>query len=1423
MNLLSTIWKTLALALLLCFFIQSANSQSYNKREVTGLEHEENETSGLTLHPTKVNLVVLGDGYGGTAGDQVSDPEDDEIKFVNSAHGALFGHSCGICLPQGLDYNPEEGMFDLEPFRQYRNYFNIYTVFTKGHSAAVGVREDCMATDHCAGSCTAGQYNGIMNYWGTTYDYKASVLSDAYHRSIAIRDDDGYGNQNEDYGSGAANVVDEVLNTVYSGETYGADYNNLMLIMLANSQLTRSPNRRHGGSGGMNINNTGIGLTVFPANLEYAGTIGIHEFAHSFSLLYDEYWPGTHFADDGPNMSTVEDPTVWDNWVGGNDIEVYPHYTELACDNNYDTQVTGWWKPTSKDEVTEGNWDNPKCRMESIGQNFCVVCREAIVEALHDKVPLLQSYSPDNDMVLTPTDGGSDIDFRVTLLKPNLEYSDYNFNTVDWVLDEDYGNPTTHEGWSDLVTNEDYYQITLDCSPDGIFSGLSEGVHILEAIVQDNSPYVHDGSAGADTYHELYHIDTIRWVINYRPKCCSTYTEAITGPETWDDPSMNGNGSLGSLTVSSYVITGEDFEVTGTLTLEADLTLTNCNVRMGDEALIVVDPGVIFTLNNTNLYACSNIWEGIKVLGDPDASQTSGNQGKILVNTGSEISDARWGVMVASGEGENGETGGIIQASGATFRNNRKDVAFMQYTFEETDSYFDDCDFITDAPLNSTHYYNYTYDLYGGGNSHVSVWGINGLTFEDCNFFCDLDDSWPSGSPDGYYYPFNYITRAQGISYADAKLFVGGSGVGNNFTNLINGMDGFNTSYTVLNADLTVEYNTFTNCEFGVNMHTAFGNQIKNNTFDLPWETGWEPQNDNIAVGVNAWMCHNSLIKDNIFDTYENIQTSNMNYATHTVGVNVHGSDANSRVTFNDFSKLQVGTQAEDYNLDLEILCNDYNTSTDDNDVDWLINPNYESQDILGPQGTGCDAVDQYRAGNKFYDQTNENIVYGDPTTNPFLYESADGLTANASNDDETPKRYDSDGQQQTNGITECNLTDPDITCGTIILLQYTIPEMEDTLRILDTAWSDLLDESTIVIANLDSGVTDTVLKRIDDATVSNANLTDSLINYWSPLSDESLLAVTERDPFFTATQYHDIIIANSPVSKDVWPSLVDASASAFPDSVISAQGTDTIRTVTVLEWEAALLNTAIRKFEADILYLYVDGDSTPVSIINYMLDSLNNPEREIVDKQYYTKLAIGTAISVDSIDWARDILEDSLNLTDANDTAFYDYHDLALDLLEADTTWFGISSSQRTKLLSIAATSYDVAPLAQNVLRLVDDSVYARLPRILSLPRLSSYHGEQYSSQDVTQQSEKLTGFNVYPNPFSNSFNVTYQLDNEARELKLEVFDLLGRNVHKEIQYNNSEGTRTIDMGNCLGVYILRMTADNKVVYQTKVLCSQN
>lgn len=79
-----------------------------------------------------------------------------------------------------------------------------------------------------------------------------------------------------------------------------------------------------------------------------------------------------------------------------------------------------------------------------------------------------------------------------------------------------------------------------------------------------------------------------------------------------------------------------------------------------------------------------------------------------------------------------------------------------------------------------------------------------------------------------------------------------------------------------------------------------------------------------------------------------------------------------------------------------------------------------------------------------------------------------------------------------------------------------------------------------------------------------------------------------------------------------------------------------------------------------------------------------------------------------------------------------------------------------------------------------------------------------------------------AYPNPFSNSFNISYVLEQEATTVKVEVYDLLGRNITSQKLNRTLRGTLNVDLGECLGIYILRIVADEKEVHKEKIICLQ-
>lgn len=101
---------------------------------------------------------------------------------------------------------------------------------------------------------------------------------------------------------------------------------------------------------------------------------------------------------------------------------------------------------------------------------------------------------------------------------------------------------------------------------------------------------------------------------------------------------------------------------------------------------------------------------------------------------------------------------------------------------------------------------------------------------------------------------------------------------------------------------------------------------------------------------------------------------------------------------------------------------------------------------------------------------------------------------------------------------------------------------------------------------------------------------------------------------------------------------------------------------------------------------------------------------------------------------------------------------------------------------------------------------------------------GCAYEDCSVGIEEEIISGakVNAYPNPFNNSFNIAYLLEKEAKEVRIEVYDLVGRIISTHKVGRTTTGNINIDLGECLGIYVLRIFADEKQVHKEKLVCLQ-
>jgi hypothetical protein len=839
-----------------------------------------------------------------------------------------------------------------------------------------------------------------------------------------------------------------------------------------------------------------------------------------------------------------------------------------------------------------------------------------------------------------------------------------------------------------------------------------------------------------------------------------------------------------------------------------ELTVTD-KIKLSKDSRIIVEPGGKLIVDGGTLTnSCDEVWQGVEVWGDPNASQgtidittpSSSNtpQGLVIMKD-ALIENARIGVNLSKQGDCCGYNGGIIVAEDSKFRNCRKSVQFMSYDNNYNSlSKFTNTVFLCDQPMNGDDYNG------EGTNGFVSIWNVRGIEFTDCDFVVDKDDSYDS---DQIFYNFDDMHSGKGVAMIDglATFIKSENGTGNRFINLTYGLQENRTVSSASPRRFVSNESTFDNCVKAVHIEGGINDEFSENTFNIP-RTNVTNGLPNYAWGIFNWNSRYYTHSGNTFNYNNEGGTGSVPF---NWGVVSRGtlwltgqqqpfiSGTGGLVHDNTFTELTVGDQTEQWNPFLKISCNSYTT----NDYEWMINPgNADNPDgVLGEQGVSCFTND-IRAGNIFNDA-------GDHIWNSaqsFKYWGAGGINNNT-----IPSATSSitfvdirDCVMQQSDNTSCSIGGGDIGD-------------EKSLKTdLDAALLTLKNEYDTVFTYLDSNYTDTLVARIGRSSYSNATLTNDLLAH-SLLSDEVLIAASNRIPFFSYNQFISIINTNSPVSWEVWKEVVDVykESSSPPDTIIQAQFNDTIRTLTAISRDMNVVASELFATENNIIRLYAEADSMP-ALVEYLLDSLGSKE--------YKKYAVGTCLEFDTVQWARTILED-LDLEDANDSAFYDFYNVAVSLAEDTLTWFGMDSLQRATVVALTGTEYDVFVQAQGVLKLVDDSAYTREPEMI--PEGSGKWDEDYQQPQQEQQDEETNNLKkvlVYPNPFNNSFTINYTLEQEAKEIRFEVYDLTGRHIMTKKSERSLNGIVKMDLGDCLGIYLLRIIADDRQVHKERLICIQ-
>ncbi len=192
--------------------------------------------------------------------------------------------------------------------------------------------------------------------------------------------------------------------------------------------------------------------------------IAIHELGHSFVDLKDEYYPGDELAGEAINMTQETDPTAvrWKNWLDVDNVGIFPYATS----------------------GTASTWNRPhqNCKMRYLGFDFCAVCKEGIVEKIHDLISPIDSYTPTEATI-------SDTNFPLNFQLNTIQTLPTNTIENTWTLNSD----TIASNTDTLIVEE---------------SDLTTGINNLTVVANDATPFINIDN------HETIHAATITWTID---------------------------------------------------------------------------------------------------------------------------------------------------------------------------------------------------------------------------------------------------------------------------------------------------------------------------------------------------------------------------------------------------------------------------------------------------------------------------------------------------------------------------------------------------------------------------------------------------------------------------------------------------------------------------------------------------------------------------------------------------------------------------------------------------------------------------------------------------------------------------------------------------------------------------------------------
>ena len=318
----------------------------------------------------------------------------------------------------------------------------------------------------------------------------------------------------------------------------------------------------------------------------------------------------------------------------------------------------------------------------------------------HTGSTLIGLGTPITDIAIDPMDEN-----RIWITRGKFSEGEKVFYSPD--AGENWVNITA-DGLPNLPCTAIAYQ---EGSNDRLYVGTDNGVFYRDNNMECWVRYGVDGPQNLINDLEINH-------------CGSKLVVATYGRGIWEADLLPAI----ELVIDADVVWGSDMKILGDVRITPGHKLTINNgavINFAQSVRVFVERGAVLEVSNATLTnGCGGLWGGIQVWGDSSKDKFSPAQGKLIVRHNAIIEYANNAVKLGKDyDWPISFTGGILKASNATFRNNRRSVEFLKYDFPNRSSFFN-CDFIYSEP-------------FPNGKKpmgHVSMWAVTEVPFVSCNF-----------------------------------------------------------------------------------------------------------------------------------------------------------------------------------------------------------------------------------------------------------------------------------------------------------------------------------------------------------------------------------------------------------------------------------------------------------------------------------------------------------------------------------------------------------------------------------------------------------------------------------------------------------------------------------------------------------------